>query len=386
MKSCQVAELRYETFAMNAAIPTPVRRVWEYLVSRDTTAKIFSYPEWVSLASQAGVTSPWRLLVISHGDRPIGLLPLHKPSPWNAESIAPLSADHVSMLIDPRDAPLAFSGIAEWFRSQHAVRLLTIGPCGNAHYKTLFLQACRERQLATHEQAFPPSIWIPLPEQWEGYLEELGAATRKSIRTAEKRLTRDFPDLQCEILTTPGDAIDMALQELIRLYRLRWGNQVGGSYFHDARNVDFFLCVMQWALSRGYAAVPRLSVGGKTVAVSTILHVPGQDYAFFHLIARDMDALPSYYAPGIFINMHSIRWAMQQGIRQINIGSGKSDHKLLLGGTPEPIWGISVAHSAVALGLATRSSRALHVIRRLPVHLWYHLQQQGRKRSEKNGP
>jgi CelD/BcsL family acetyltransferase involved in cellulose biosynthesis len=372
-----------EVMRWRGALTPWLEDAWRVLLRQHASAQIFACPEWSTFAAQSGIISSCQVVVVRHGEKPIGLFPLHLRSPWVAETVSLLAPDHPAFLIDADAMEEALSGLATWFASQRSIQLLLLTPWTDIAHSHLIHAALHRQQLATRERFLSPTYCISLPTRWEDYLQGLGQSTRKSIRTTEKRLQRDFPDLQCTVLTTPSPASEQALQDFLRLYRQRWADQVGGSHFHDRKYATFFLQAMRWALAAGLAAIPVLSLAEKNVAVSTILRQPQRQDAIFHMIARDTETMPGgYYAPGTFLNVRSLQWAIAQGITTVNIGSGKGDHKRLLGGKEEAVYEITIARSAQALTYCPLFDRGFHIVRRLPAHVQYYLQHVLRKKSK----
>lgn len=371
--STRLSGVSAEVVTWEGNLDEPIIAAWRDLVRRDDQSQVFAFPEWVATAYRVGITSPWRVVLITQDTHPIAIFPLHCEQLWTASGLSLLAPDHASAVIDPQAEEAAFTGLMRWFAAQWNVGVLKLGPCGNSRHRELFHFACASHGLVSRDHESTSTVWIDLPSSWDAYLSELGAATRKSVKTAEKRLLRDFPDLQFSMLICPSSESDAALDALMQLYRLRWAQQVGGSLFHHTKNVEFYHQMVTWALGEGLAAVPVLRIDGKVIAVSTIFRLPQRPSAIFHMIARDTERLSGYYAPGIFLNMQSIQWAIEQGIRTINIGSGKNEHKVLLGGREESIWELSAARSEFILKVVPRIERGLHVTGRAPLHLWHHL-------------
>ena len=140
-------------------------------------------------------------------------------------------------------------------------------------------------------------IWIHFPDTWEDYLAHLGKATRYNFHRREAQLTRDFgaENVSLEILTDAGQCA-FRLGAFITLHRQRWQHQ-RGNHFNDPRMGVFYRAAVRWAADNGYLAIPIMRIHSRTIALMTIFHIPGQDTAYLHFVAREIDALPGKYSP-----------------------------------------------------------------------------------------
>lgn len=374
-----LAEIRCEAIPWDGTLAPQLRDAWSRLVAVDRQAHIFAYPEWTELACQCGSMVPWQLLVFRQGNETVGLIPLRKRSPWTAENPSIFSPDYAPLLVDPEAEERVFDSLADWMKTTRNIGLLHLGPCSDQRYRELLHRACASRGLYTQERLLSAPFWVPLPSEWKDFLAGQTRSIRKDLRVAEERLHRDFQDITFNLLDSVSPESERAIDDLVRLYRVRWSDQAGGCFFDDEHNTEHFRHLMRWALEEGYALIPHLQVNGEAVAISVVFRCPHRDSIILHVIARDMDALPSYYAPGTFINVRSLQWAIEHGYTSASLGSGKNEFKSALGEERDPSWEVSIARSAHAYRLYSTLERGLHIATRLPVHLAYHLRHPGQR-------
>lgn len=365
------AGVHAEVVPWRGTLDATCHATWTHLAA---SASAFLQPEWCLAAGTAGVTAPWRVLLIRAGDRPIGLLPLRQRSPWSAEVLAPLSAIYPPVLVMPEAEAPFWHGVTAWFRATPGLGLLTLGPTPDKNRLAAFGDACRSQHLHAIIDEAACLEQLTLPASWDAYLAGLGGHARQNARRAESQLTHDFPGISITIHEDEREA-DAALDALIALYRLRWRHTSEGAIntFDDARHVAFYRKVVHVALRRGGLGLGLVSLEGQPIAAMTVFHTPGQTSGYAHFLGRDLAALPTRYSPSIALFNHFIRWLIARGATVLDLGTGSAGYKGLMGACETPQWSLTLARSPLSAGLLPRLHRGLHLIHRLPVQLQHRL-------------
>lgn len=359
-------DIRAEVVPWTGTLIPQLRRDWELILSTLQRTPVFIYPECLEIAVRSEMVKLWCMLVIRKGKHTIALLPLQKRTPWTAEvCYHPMWEDTPPVLIDPLAAEQAWRGIAHWLRDMPALGMLSLG---RRHHSA---QLETIQQLACAANIFPcprpvtADMWITLPRTWEEFLAELGHATRKTIHRREHQLRRDFGAEFTMQVYTGADIPQEALEELMRLHQQRWAG-CRGSYFDAARNRTFYRELVRWAAGKGYAYLPILRINGRTIDVGTIFHIPGQDIAYAHCVARDIDALSGNYSAGTVMFTHVCRWAIEHGIRHLSLGVGSTYYKSLFGGREQAQSELFFAQSRNSANVLMKVDPGLQIVRRLP--------------------
>lgn len=353
---------------------SPLLAAWLEVLARAPETQIFSHPEWLRLAAAAGVPAPGRVLVISHDDRPIGIFPLLRAHAWHWELSTFFTLDTAIAVVDPAAQDQAWAGLSAWLRRQPGAGLLALGPWGAQEETTFVREAAITQGLHVRTEVLDPSYEAPLPESWGAFLRGLGKATRDKLREVENYQAKHPGAINTGPVTDTAQ-IDVAITELVRLYRQRWGHQVGGSLLCDPRNAAFFRQMIHWAVARGYGALIRVAHGEQTRVVGVAFHLPGQRRAYYYTVARDLERHEGPRAmnsPGIILVAEIIRWAIERGAAVLVMGRGTAFYKERLGARPVAQYELTLASSALAGAVLPAVSRAVHVLHRLPVHLSYH--------------
>ena len=344
MSYTRSATIAIEAIPWTGVIDDRLRSDWELLIARQQVPP-FHYPQWIELAGAAGIIHPWRILVLRQDQYPIGLLLLHKRLPWTAEVCHAFSEDFPMMILAPEAEERIWHTMMPWLLGRDGINLISFSRWRETQRMELFSTIAHAHGVFPYLRRVTPDFWIDLPDSWDAYLANLGKTTRRNIRHQEAQLQRDFGEgnISIEILTETARCVS-AVEELITLHRQRW-HQQRGSYFDDPRMAAFYRNAVHWAAENGCLAIPVMRMQSRTITLLTIFHLPGQDTAYLHCSARDLDALPSKYSPGIVLLAHSFRWAIARGVKRLALGIGTTYYKSLLGGYECPRFEVFAARS-----------------------------------------
>jgi len=373
VSSTLIADISWIAVPWTERCDTHVQEAWDYLASIDTAATVFNHRQWLEIACSTRAIRPWGVIIIRRGNQVIGLFPVQRITLWKWSLITYFSQGNPQILLDPTHAQEAWCGLFRWFRSLRGVAMISLGLCSHAQS----VQYIKSASALSDMQAFIipsrlPCVWTDLPESWETFYRSLSSSARKELHRAERRLMHDYPSMRIEHMTDP-ESCAAAVDELIFLYRQRWGNRIGGCSFTRLCNATFYRKAVLWAVQHGYATVSRLRIIEQTIVVGTLFHLPGQDTLYEQFVGRNPDALANRYSPGIVEYITTFRWAIKQGYRRVNQGLGAARYKITYGGREEPVWEIGVTRSRLGAVLLPVVDRIAYLIQRLPTHLCYYI-------------
>lgn len=368
-------EIHYKDLPWNGQLPSQVRTDWEYLVKCNSQTPVFNYPEWFGFACSAGIIQPRRLLLFYAKAHPIGLLPLQQRAPMVWEAVTHFAQDSPTLLLDPAEEETVWIGIGKWLRNNPWVGMLSLGFYESGRSISCCRQVLEPQGIITNSRQQPPTVLLPLADNWEAFVRGLSKPTRKQMHSIETHLREETDGVSVQLLDDVPRCME-AFDDLVRLYRRRWGAQVGGSIFCTQAHVDFYRNAVKWALVQGYASMPTLRIHDKTAVVCVVFHIPGQLVSHFQFIARDTEVQTPHWlsSPGTLLTMLAFRWAIARGVKMVNLGQGSTHYKTSLGGNECDLWQLSIARSPATAKVLPHIARSLYVIQRLPLHLSYHLQ------------
>lgn len=371
-----ICEYRPLTFPIEPA----TRELWHAVLRRIPHAPVFMHPTWIELAAQCGVIQQAGLLIARHADEPIAIIPVRQKFPGLWEALAPFCMTGAAIAIDPNFADAAWAQVATWLRSRNGIGQLDVDFSNLPPPTETLDMLLRTGGMAVLSQATQPSQQVPLAASWEIFVQGRGRSTRRKLNTLDARIHGNVAELTVELVTEETGVAE-AVDTLIRLYRQRWANQIGGSPLCASNNAAFLHAIMRWVVRKGYGFIPIIRYQGRPVALGTVLAMPGQSTAYYHFTARDTTCeLPALVnSPGTALVVVVVQWAIEHGYAFLNMGRGNNHYKQLLGGQSFPHGRLSLATSPFAAAVLPKIARVTHLLRRLPLHLCYHAERFFRK-------
>lgn len=354
----QTAGTQCQTVPWHGELSPEVRDAWQLLATRIPDAPVFHYPAWLESACRAGCVTPWQVVLVTQGEQPVGLVPLRRRTIGTAEILTHQSAEHPPLLALPGHEAEVAAAIGAWLRRAR-LGMVLLGRWHEPARLDTLRQALGTGGLHTSMRTQQPGWWLDLPASYDDYQAGLGRETRYNLRRREQQLLRDFSSVEV-VWHQDVDACRQALEALIGFHRQRWTNASDNHSFADPRNIDFYRQLVDWAAPCGYLHMPTLLVEGRVITLATIFHLPGQRTAYYHCVARNVDALPARYSPGIVLMRHLVAWAIDRGITRLGLGVGTDYYKSLLGGVEHARRELVVAPSALAARAWSRLDPAIH--------------------------
>ncbi len=168
-------------------------------------------------------------------------------------------------------------------------------------------------------------------------------ARRETFGRRSRWLARQ-PGFRVEVATAVGEMAE-AMEDFLRLHRLRWERE-GGSYgIPPGRVEDFHRAVAPLLAARGFMRLYRLFVGGQAVAAVYGLEVGGR----FYYYQSGMDPAWAARSPGMVLTGRTVEDAYARGL---------SFYDFLRGTEPYKLDWAAEAHETVALRLRSPGLRA----------------------------
>ncbi|MHB0936464.1 MAG: GNAT family N-acetyltransferase [Armatimonadota bacterium] len=370
--------VQFHTVAWQRQLDEGIRRSWTDLVDRRQEAMPSQRPEWWEIARSIWPEEQWRIVMITQEDQPIAVIPLVRRSRWTWSVLNHLIPDFLPVVIAPGSEQTAWMGIGQWLPQTPDIRQLFLGHSADTARTDAFRHASTAAGFTAHLMQAMPAVDIALTDSEDAFLASLSAKARGNIRYAERLMRKNYPDLQIDVITEPASAGE-AIETLIGLYREHWHDRIGGCILDDPRMARFFTETTEFLLQHGQSKLFTLRVEGRIVAVNLGWCRAGQRIAYLPFVARDMRALPNRYSPGIVLLVEMIRHLRALGVEVLHMGSGSSWYKLEFNGASHDQWALTAFPSTLNAAVVPRVEEVVHVLRRIPVHLAYHLQRIGRR-------
>ena len=303
--------------------------VWRALDEQAPGAAPFVCFDW--LAAWTAIYAPARLAVLRVGEPAapvaLGLLELGRGGRWRFAG-RPVASERGLLCADD-DFERAWSAVGRWLRV-NSRRWATLEAAG--------LMGPAEGALAAALRVPAPVPVLTLPESFEAYLEARPRTLRKNFR----RVLRRVDEEQVELGPVRDADVAAALHDFVVLHKLRAASKGERHPAVDDRleRVLAALADVPSARLRMLEVVHR----GRRVGATVRLERPGGSW-FYN---GGFDPAAARLAPGVALDLASIRDAIERGISRVDLGPGAHRYKLDLG---------SVIEERVDVVAASRSAR-----------------------------
>jgi len=189
---------------------------------------------------------------------------------------------------------------------------------------------------------------IPLPGDWNSYLDLLTKTYRKNVRyyvnRAKKRSHVEYhcPSTNLEVLS--------ALNNLFQLHQKRWETIGEMGSFSDPGRRQFYQAMSKRFLDRGWLRLYTLRLMGQAAAVQF-----GFVYnRIFHALQEGFDPNLNKESPGVILRAKAIEELIQEGISSYDFLGRPTNYKTR--------WGTEIHRRCISLKIAKRSLYARAVL------------------------
>lgn len=317
MQVCQIRDI--EQFDQ-------LKTAWETVYSADPHAHIFV--SWVWLRGWFEMTPyTWLVLAVRTDDTSpyVAFFPL---------TIRTLRIFGFSLIrvLSMGGRPLAyytgFVCLPEY--EEEAMTALAMYVQQEMRWDSFRLEDMLDRRLDTFLERFPckefdiwhsdgmPSLCIPLPGSWDSYLQKfLSSRTRKNLRRALQGIEGRAG--LC-MTSTQTDTVDRDIGVLLTLWQQRWGPKPMAPWHR---------CLLRRLFENGCLFLNVLWNG--TVPVAALAGIIDHHKKTFYGYIICHDEKYARLSPGTALVGHSIRYAIENGLKAYDFLVGADNHKLSFG-------------------------------------------------------
>jgi len=227
----------------------------------------------------------------------------------------------------PEAAAAAFEAALETLPEADVVRLCNLPLAAGGRVNPLAMLAATPSAAVRNVAALPPT--------WDDYLATRPRKFRKALRQHHRALEA-MGGVQCRMITDPGAAAAQVFHKLDEFQRMRI-EALGRRYVLDRPAYAQFY---REVFCRGGAMLSVMEAGDRIVAVA---------YSLVHrrtcttVRLAHAGAEWSRGSPGIVLASELIRWLIDNGVEQFDLGAGGYDYKTRLGCEPQPLLALEKA-------------------------------------------
>jgi len=185
-------------------------------------------------------------------------------------------------------------------------------------------QVCKEKRLPFYNAFNIDCPFIPLPSDWETYLQAISPSMRYEIRSDRRRLEKMGVVLMKK--TTRLEDFKDHFLELVRLHNIRWASQGIQGAFEYPKFVLFHQTVMPILLKNGHLQLWFLSLSSKNIATS--YNIQYNNKVYFYQTGLDISATPKV-SGGLVLRSYCIEEAICSKREEYDLmgGGGMKSYK-----------------------------------------------------------
>lgn len=337
---------------------------WRELLAR-AAGNVFLTPEWIIAWFEAleGAARP-AVVVVEEQGRWLGMLPLARavqrmgPAAFRVADFAGAqitTSDHLGLVAEAADHDLMWRTILPWLESEarttHVLRFsgMDEGPTAAA---VSALGKTRGWSVRGPIRDVAPAL--ALPATYEAFEQTLSGQRRQHLRRYWRRLQRHTEPIRIG-LNGSIRPLDVVLTDLTRLHTSLWQSRGLPGTLGDPAMGRFLARFSVEAERQGWLRVHQLYVGERMAAAAVVLHW-GQTASYYQ---SGWDVTMAELQVADLLLAHSIRRAIDEGMRRYDFLRGAEAYKSRFGAVPVPQVMYEVAAQPLGkLFLLTRGARA----------------------------
>jgi CelD/BcsL family acetyltransferase involved in cellulose biosynthesis len=178
---------------------------------------------------------------------------------------------------------------------------------------------------------------LPLPTEWDNYVEHLDKKERHELRRKRRRLGRDHPD--ATFRTATPETLKEDLESFIEMHKQAEGHK---GRFMGPHIVEFFHRIADCFMPPGWLHLDLLEVAGKPVAATFSFQLDN----VFYLYNSAYEPAVARLSPGYILVSRLIEDAIEGGVKQFDFLRGPERYKYQFGARPLPLNNVRVLRKA----------------------------------------
>jgi CelD/BcsL family acetyltransferase involved in cellulose biosynthesis len=180
------------------------------------------------------------------------------------------------------------------------------------------------------------SAVLPLPGDWDEYVEGLRSKQRHELRRKRRRLGRDYPD--AVFRTTTEESLERDLEIFVEMHR---GAEGYKGHFMRPEIATFFERIAHAFMPLGWLRMDFLEVGDRAIASTFSFERDGVFYLYNSAFESDAASI----SPGFVLVSELIKSAIARGVRRFDFLRGPERYKYELGAQAVPLHNVKVRNN-----------------------------------------
>ena len=319
---------------------------WRELLAGDPDRHIFATPEWNRLWwEEFGAGKDLFILTMRRGEEIVALVPLYRKHDGNYKILRFLGGidltDYLGPICSLEDRDDVAEALTDWLVTTpvewdafdaHNMPV----PFGFADH--LVERADRHGFDFKLEQEETSAV-MPLPRDWDTYLESLEAKERRELKRKRRRLIREVPD--AGFRSTTEETLERDLKHFVDMHRGAEGHK---GHFMRPEIATFFERVARSFMKLGWLRLDFLEIGGRPVASTFGFELDGTFYLYNSAYEPEFARL----SPGMVLVSRLVEHAIEKGLDRFDFLRGPERYKYQLGAQAVPLNNVTFARATGA--------------------------------------
>ncbi len=311
-----------------------MEEVWKALVE-EAQVTIFQTYEWQrTWWKYLGGNRKLYILVGTDGGRIIGILPLFKQSVNFLGVKVATWLRYIGTGLSDYLEPIIMPGYEESF-----VRVVLEHLDRNRKHWDIFemsdvnvftplsrelVDRLRNTSCSVREYQGTLCSHVPLPQTWDGFLQQLGRHARHELKRKTEKLMENFK-FEVEKFGEQVTDVGAAVETFASIHGGRWKGLGYESAFDNPEHLDFHIQVAEKFASRGWLQIYFLKLNGKRVAVNFSFVFHNRIYVYQANANGSGEAMR--YSPGYVLHSQAIKKGIEEGAQIYDMLRGKEAYK-----------------------------------------------------------
>ena len=313
---------------------------WPELLSRDPDRHIFATPEWNRVWwEEFGAGKDLFLLTLRRGSDLVAIVPLYRKHEGATKILRFLGGidltDYLGPICSLDDRDDVAEALVEWLAGtavewdEFDAHNMPV-PFGFADY---LVERADNRGFAFSLEQEETSAVLPLPRDWDEYLESLDAKERRELKRKRRRLAREVPDATFRSAT--AETLEADLELFVDLHRGAEGHK---GHFMKPEIATFFARVARAFMPLGWLRLDFLEIGGRVVAATFGFQQGDKLYLYNSAYLPEVARL----SPGVVLVSRLIEHAIEHGLKTFDFLRGPERYKYQLGAQAVPLNNVKI--------------------------------------------
>lgn len=316
---------------------------WQTLLARDPNRHVFATPQWNKVWWQEfGEDKELFVLTMTDGDETVGIIPLYRKHEDDRRFLRFIGGidltDYLGPICSLDDRGAVAEALVGWLADTEVewdefdAHNLPV-PLGfteflvdHAHRHSFEFRVDQEETTAV----------LPLPSDWDEYLQQLEGKERHELRRKRRRLGKDHPDVRLRSFTE--DSLLADLKSFVELHRLAEGRK---GRFMGPKIASFFEHIANAFAPLDWLRLEVLEIGDRAIAATFGFQLDKTFYLYNSAYEPTLGRL----SPGYVLVSQLIEDAIDRGLKQFDFLRGPERYKYQFGAKPLPLNNVRVMNA-----------------------------------------